>query len=251
MTASPSSSPKILIFDVETSPVLAWVWKTGPKISVRPDQIKAGQKFDIICICYKWAHEKTIHSLDWGIKRQNSAAMVDAFSKIIEQADVAIAHNGDRFDIKQINTQRLFHNQPPVAWPTSEDTLKQFKKHFYFPAYNLDYLAKTLTGSGKDRMEFQDWIDIVEHKNPKALAKMIAYCKRDVQKLYEVWKKSAKYCKAKVHAGIISDANRDTCPRCAATKFRRDGFIVTTVGRYQRYQCMACGHKWRDTRRHI
>lgn len=240
---------KILLFDIETSPVLAWIWRTGHKINIDHKQIKAGQKFDIICICYKWAHENTIHSLDWGLNKQNSAVMVEEFSKVVAQAHVVIAHNGDAFDIKQINTQRLLHNQDPINWPTSEDTLKQLRKHFFFPAYNLDYIARTLTGSGKARMEFQDWIDIVESKKAKALAKMIRYGKRDVRKLYLVWKRCAKYCTAKVHAGLISGQLGISCPRCAHPRFVNDGFKDLSTGKYQRYQCSKCGHKWRDSKR--
>jgi len=167
--------PRILFFDIETSPILAYIWRPGSKISVSHNQVKKGQKTDIICICYKWAHEKKIHSLDWDIKKQNSAKMIDEFTKIVESADLVIGHNGDRFDIKHVNTQRLLHGQAPIMWPTSEDTLKQFRRIFALPSYRLDFLAKLLVGAGKDPMSFQDWIDIVEHKSPKALKKMINF----------------------------------------------------------------------------
>lgn len=241
--------PKILLFDIETSPVLAWTFNIGHKVSIGHHQIQKGQRFDIICICYKWANEKKIHSLDWGINKQDSSKMLQDFSKIAEEADLVIGHNVDKFDIRQVNTQRLLHNQAPISWPTSEDTLKQFRKYFYLPSYKLDYISTLLTGSGKDRMEFRDWIDIVEDKDPKALAKMIKYCKKDVQKLNEVWKYAAKYMEPRTHAGIISGVGIHSCPRCAGEDCVRYGYKTLKGGKYQVYQCKSCGSKWRDSKR--
>jgi hypothetical protein len=235
---------KTLIFDVETKPVLAWIWRTG-KQYITHDQIKRDQKFDIICICWKWDGESKIHSLDWGIKKQNSYDMIEKFSKVIETADVCIAHNADKFDIKQINTQRLLHGQGPIAWPTSEDTLKQIRKYFALPSYSLDYLSKLLTGAGKDRMEFRDWIDIVADKKPKALKKMIKYCKRDVLLLQKSWDKIKAFCEPKASAAITS-GNLEGCPRCSSLDKTREGYKILRAGKYQRYQCKSCGFKWRD-----
>jgi predicted RNA-binding Zn-ribbon protein involved in translation (DUF1610 family) len=174
--------------------------------------------------------------------------MVKKFAEIVSEADVVIAQNGDQFDIKQLNTQRLLHGQGPIKWPTSEDTLKMLRKNFYLPAYGLDYAAKLLTGAGKDRMEFQDWIDIVEDKDPKALAKMIKYCKRDVKKLQEVWEKIRPYCEPKAHRGIITGQGRDSCPNCGSTHYVRNGYKISRVGKYQMYQCRNCGYNWKDSR---
>jgi uncharacterized protein YprB with RNaseH-like and TPR domain len=240
--------PKILFYDIETSPALAWIWHTG-KQWVGHDQLKDERKFDIICICYRWAHESKIHSLDWDYAKQDSAAMIEEFSYIVNQADLVIGHNADKFDMRHVNTQRLLHNQAPIAWPTTEDTLKQLRKYFYLPSYSLDYVSKLLTGSGKDKMSFQDWIDIVEKKNKKAFTKMIAYCKRDVQKLYEVWRKVSPHCQAKVHMGLLKGFTRESCPRCGHNRPELAGKRTLTTGRYQRYLCTICGHKWRDSRK--
>jgi DNA polymerase elongation subunit (family B)/predicted RNA-binding Zn-ribbon protein involved in translation (DUF1610 family) len=233
---------KILFFDVETCPVLAWIWRTGYKLSISHDQIKKGQRFNIICICWKWYKEKEVFSLDWGIHKQNSTKMIQAFTKEIEKADVVVAHNGDRFDIKQINTQRLLNHQAPIAWPTSEDTLKQVKKYFAFPSYKLDYLAKVLGSTGKDQMCFQDWIDIVEGKKEPALAKMIKYCKKDVILLEKVFKSVEPFAKPKLNAGVAMGTGRYACPRCGSTKSRSNGRHITMTNQYQKRLCVECGH---------
>lgn len=234
------NNPRILLFDVETAPVLAWIWRTGANQYIDHTQILKGQKFDIICICYKWYGEKKVHTLTWD-KNQNSAKMVDAFTKVVESADICVGHNSDKFDQKQLNTQRLMHKQPPISWPTSEDTLKQLRKVFAFPTYRLDYVSKLLTGSGKDPMTFQDWIDIVQYKSAKAMAKMTKYCRKDVLKLEQVYAKVMTYCKPTVNASLIVNNVKDGCPRCGSLHAVKDGIRYTPSKVRQKYRCKACG----------
>lgn len=234
--------PKILLWDIETKPIKAWIWKPGSKINVTHDMIVDGQQTDIICICYKWLGEKKVYSLDWGLKKQDSSKMIEDFTKVVEQADIIIGHNGDSFDMKHLNTQRLLKGQPPILWPTSEDTLKMVRKHFNFSSNRLDFLSKTLVGGGKDRMTFRDWVDIVEYKSDKALKKMIKYCKKDVELLDKVFSRLLPYVDLKVNRSIITNGHRDGCPNCGSKDLIKRGFALTRAGKYQRYQCKSCAH---------
>lgn len=235
------SEPKILFLDVETSYVHVRTFRLG-KSYLSHDQIVDGQKFDIICVCWKWLGEKVVHSADWGLKAQNSDALIERITKEIEKADVVIGHNLDKFDLKQINTQRLLHGKAPIGWPTTEDTLKQFRKHFYFPSNKLDYLAKTLVGGGKDKMAFSDWVDVIERKSATALQKMIKYCKRDVLLLESVYKKLAPFATPRVNRSLIINGSKVGCTACGSTKVIKRGFLVTRGTRRQRVQCQSCGH---------
>ena len=240
--------PRILYFDTETAPVRAWIWRVGNKIRISHEQIFDGDKFDIICICWKWAGEKKVYSLNWDIKKQDSSSMIETFTKVIESADIIIGHNGDNFDLKQINTQRLMHKQNPISWPTTEDTLKQFRRHFAFPSFKLDYLAKTLLGTGKDPMSFQDWIDIVQYKDPKALAKMIKYCAKDVRMLEGIFNRASKHFTPKAHMGLIIDNGRDSCPRCGSRESLSKGHRYLASAKYKRRQCKKCGTQYRGVK---
>ena len=224
--------PRILIWDSETKYTLARVWSTG-KQYVTPEQIVDGQTPDVIVIAYKWLGKKGVHSLNWGLKEQNSGPMIEAFTKIIESADLAIAHNGNSFDCRHLNTQRLLHNQPPVNWPSTDDSLHLFRSKFYFPSYKLDYLAKILTGSGKAPMGFQDWVNVVERKDPEALAKMERYCRRDVLKLAQTLAPALKFFKFK--------DPKLACPECSSRHSISKGYENTNGKKLQRRKCMDCG----------
>lgn len=232
--------PKILFFDAETSPVPAWVFRFG-KQWVGHDQMMEGYKSDIICVCWKWNYENQIHSADWGFYRQCSDKLVAKFVKEAEKADLVIAHNATKFDIKHVNTQRLLHGQNPIAWPEIEDTLTQIRKHFYFPSYRLDYISKILAGEGKDIMVQDDWIAIVTRKHPKFLRKMIKYCEKDVLLLEKVFNKVSKFCTPKTNMALVTEAGRYGCPRCGSDKVIHHGVRRTLARMYQRLCCKVCG----------
>lgn len=235
--------PRVLLVDVETKPVKVWAWRTG-KQYVNHSNIVEGEKFDIICICYKFAGEKTVKSLDWGNDKQDSRKMIEKFGRVVEKADVVIGHNGDNFDIKQINTQRLMHNLPPINWPTSEDTLKMLRKKFYLTSFSLQYVSELLFGAKKDPMCFQDWVDVVDNKDPKALKKMIKYCKKDVLLLEKVWERCYKYLDNKAHRGaMVGNDPKTSCEKCGSqelTKLRDVKFTRTT--KKFKFACDDCKH---------
>ena len=48
---------KVLVFDIETSPIQAWIWRLGDQV-VRHDQlVKDYASVNIMCIGYKWVGE--------------------------------------------------------------------------------------------------------------------------------------------------------------------------------------------------
>jgi uncharacterized protein YprB with RNaseH-like and TPR domain len=235
--------PRVLFFDVETTPIRAYVWQTGKQF-INYSQIIKGDRTKIICIAYKWEHENRVRCLTWDLRKQSCDQIIDEFSKIVSGADVAIGHNGDRFDVKQINTQRLLSGKPPISWPTTEDSLKQLKQIFFFPSYKLDYISKLLLNEGKSPMVLQDWIDILERKDKKALNKMVKYCKRDVALLAEAYGKVKPFLTPKVSRALLTGGK---CRSCGSARVSKDGTKTLVGGRYQRYQCQDCGHKFRDS----
>lgn len=234
--------PRILFYDLETKPIKFWGWRTG-KQYVGHSQIVDGEKFDLITIAWKWLGEKKVSCLDWGVKEQDSGKMLDAFVKVLESADVVIGQNNLSFDDKQLNMQRMLHNQPPIAWCTSEDMRRQIKKHFYVTSSSLEYMSKLLTGEGKDRMSFQDWVDVVDRKCPKALAKMRKYNMKDVLKTEAVWKRIRPYITPKAHRGIIAHSEKHSCKSCGSLRLIKDGRVYNMTTSRQRYKCADCGHR--------
>lgn len=237
---------KVLIYDIETSPNIVYSWAVGRKISLTPDNII--QERQIICIAWKWLDEKRVHTVDWGAKTDDKQLLKD-FSQVINEADVAIAHNGDRYDIKFINSRLAYHDLPPLKDITTLDTLKLSRKVFFNNSHKLDYLGQYLVGDRKlETGGFSLWKKVMDG-DKKALTRMLRYCKQDVKLLEEVYLKIRKYAPQSVNFSILEHGNKSGCKNCGSQNVVRDGHRLKTTIIYQCYKCKDCGHFYRSNER--
>jgi predicted PolB exonuclease-like 3'-5' exonuclease len=232
---------KRLFWDIETSPNRLWSWRVGRKISLGPDVID--KERNIICICYKWQHQRKVHHLKWDF--WDDKKMVEDFVPVLEEADELVAHNGDRFDMRWYNGRHLIHHLPPIPTSKTVDTLKIARKHFYLNSYRLDYLAKKLLGHGKIETGFGLWKAICTNNDPVSMAKMIRYCKRDVVLVQELWELEQSYEAPKTHSAVLTTGDvklRWMCPHCASGNVKKSKNITTAKGMIQhQMKCRACG----------
>lgn len=233
-------NPRIMVYDIETAPMKAWVWNCG-KQYLGHKQLEKGPrgKVDIITISWVFNDGKAAKSLDWGWEEQDSKPMIEKFDLIIkdeqEAGTIVFGKNNKRFDDKHINAQRLIHDLPPLPdWTKyTEDLEKQCRKYFNFPSQSLDYLSKLFELGGKDKMEFQDWIDIVEKNDPSKLAKMIRYNKKDCVDTLRLIEKVLPHIELK-NKLVYNPGNAiAVCKACGSTNIRKNG----TRGNYRSYYC--------------
>ena len=232
-----NKNKKVLFWDMETTYLQARIWRLGEQV-VRHDQlVESRDRYDIICIAYAWNDGKPPKILHWDYSKQNSAKMVAEFDKIIRSADIVIGKNSDRFDNKQLNTLRMLHGQYGMPdWTKYTDDLeKQIRKHFYLPSNSLDYLSKLLGYGAKTKMEFDDWIDIVEKRKKGRIKfkKMLGYCKRDVVVTRASWNRVEEYVTPKLQY-------KTGCKNCGGNNLKKDGVRYQGVNIYQERHCNDC-----------
>ena len=225
-----------LYWDIETSPNVGVFWQSGYKLSIPPENIIRERA--IICICYKWEGEDEVRSLAW--KSGNDKKLVEKFSKIAQEADELVAHNGDNFDLKWFQGRHLIHGLPPIPRSKTVDTLKIARKNFRLNSNKLDYLAKLLLGEGKIDVPFSLWLRCMENE-ASALSEMITYCKKDVVLLERVYNRLAAYDLPHTHVGVQNGSARWTCPHCGSKEVRLDKSKPTAKGIIQRQmRCDEC-----------
>lgn len=181
---------KRLFFDLEVSPNIVLSWRVGWEISLSPEDII--QERAIICVCWKWEHEKTVHSLQW--KKGDDKALLAKFAKVINSADEVLTQNGDSFDIKWLRTRCIYHGIPVSPKFNSIDTLKMARSGFKFNSNKLDYMGKFLGLGQKTHTGYQLWKDITLNNSPLAMKTMVRYCKNDVLLLERVYNKLQPFC---------------------------------------------------------
>lgn len=238
---------KIMFFDIETSPNVVYSWRVGNKINLTTDNIVHERK--IICISWKYEHEDYVYSLTWD-KNQDDKQMLKEFGKELENCDVAIGHNGDKFDIKWVKTRNIIHKLPPLNNIVTIDTLKLARRYFNFNSNRLDYLGDILgVGRKHETGGYSLWTAVLDG-DKKALNKMVEYCNQDVILLEDVFHEITPYVdRMPAHLGIIKGKDRVSCKACGSTDTQKYGIRKKTTGSYQRYKCNSCCHTYLDSRK--
>jgi|TARA_R110000772_G_scaffold62241_1_gene139999 DNA polymerase III epsilon subunit-like protein len=219
---------RVLIYDIETSPNIGWFWRAGYKLNISPENITKERA--IICVSYKWLGEDEVYNLSWD-KNQCDKFLIEQFIEVMNEADMLVAHNGDRFDLKWIKTRALKHGITTMLIDyKSLDTLKLAKKKFNFNSNRLDYIAKYLGFEGKIKTSIGLWTDIVFKKDPQALKDMITYCDEDVRQLENVYCKLVGWEKPSFHAGVLEGKEKFSSPINGGYNLKLVKIQVTTAG---------------------
>ncbi len=224
-----------LVYDIEVSPAIYWLWRGGYGINVPTGNLI--KEPAVICISYQWEGEEKVHHLQWD-KKQNDKAMLKKFIPIMQQAGILVGHNSDNFDEKWLRTRCLFHRIPCPPDFITIDTWKMAKKHFRLQGNGLKYVAKFLGLEGKIEPRAGLWQDVVFKKDPAALKEMLVYCDRDVSQTMKVYEAFLPYVGTVGHAGN----NMTDCPHCGGsnTKWEKDR-ITQKGGKHTQFRCHETG----------
>ena len=229
---------KRLFFDIETSFVQGWFWRTGWKQRVGVHQVRVDKK--IICICYKWQHEDTVHSLQWD-KNQDDKILLQKFIQVLGDSDEAIGHNIDKFDLPEIRTRCI--KQDILMFPTYRtlDTYKKAKKYFQFESNALNYIGKVL-GVGQKIATTKDlWEAVIYDKSKKALKEMVAYCKQDVILSEDVFTAMMPYIDHNTNFAVLKGKDKWHCPECSGEHVSLSHTDTTPMGYVKRHmKCHDC-----------
>jgi DNA polymerase elongation subunit (family B)/predicted RNA-binding Zn-ribbon protein involved in translation (DUF1610 family) len=238
-----NTGPRILSVDIETSPVVAHAWGLF-KQNIGINQIIEHPR--TICFAAKWMDQKKIHF--YSEFEHGPDVMFHAAHRLLDEADVVMHYNGDRFDLPRLNTEFILAGLTPPSPSKSIDLLKVMRKNFAFPSNKLAYVSERLGLAGKVKHEGHDlWIKCL-NGDPKSWAKMKKYNVQDVRLLEEIYELVRPWINSHPHHGLYSGTDH-VCPNCGGADLERRGFAATSVGRFQQYRCKACGSWSRDTRR--
>ncbi|MCK5624953.1 ribonuclease H-like domain-containing protein [Candidatus Pacearchaeota archaeon] len=235
------NKPKILIFDIETSPNLGYIWG-----KYEQNVIDFKDEWYMLCFAAKWLNNKKIITSklsDYKLykkDKQNDLEVIKELWKLLDEADVVIAHNGDQFDIKKSNARFIYHGLNSPSSYKSIDTKKVAKRYFNFNSNKLDDLGKYLNVGRKIKHEgFDLWLGCM-NGDKKSWNKMIQYNKQDVLLLERVYKRFLGWIINHPNYGLYQ-GEQFACPNCGSKNLIRRGFAYTKINTYQRWICKNCG----------
>lgn len=261
------------MYDIETTPLLPWCFSLGKQV-IRHNQLLKGyfSRTHIISIAYQWMHEDKAHVLNWGNSEADEKKMIEKIGKLIQEADIVIGKNSNRFDNKHVNTQRLwFGLEGQPEWMKQADDLEvQMRRHFYLPSYSLDYLSEQLGFGGKDKMLFDDWVAISEYRmlqlagkgsapllklltgkttaairkeGKEKLKKMCDYNRKDTEDTVNLWNYCAAHFQPKLNMARFY-GNQDgyylRCKICGGENIFKNGVDYRSATPKQKWHCRDC-----------
>jgi len=230
---------RVLLFDIETAPMEVFVWHLGKQRIHHHNIIKG---WNTLGWSAKWLCEKGVVSdiltPDEAIRRDDER-IIKSVWKLLDEADVVIAHNAIGFDVRRLNTRFLYYDMPPPMPFQVIDTLQAARKHFAFASNKLDYLATLLENRGKLETNFDLWKGCLKG-DEQSLKYMEKYNRMDVLLLEEVYLHLRPYIKSHPNMGIYSEADVEVCPSCSSENIDWKGYYVTPAGKYRSFRC-ECG----------
>ena len=237
--------PKILLFDIETSPMEVYVWGLYKQFishnNIIKDKNGNEKSWYVLSWAAKWLYDDDVMSdivTPEETKERNDKRVLKSIWKLFDEADIVIAHNGDRFDIRKLNARFIEHEMNPPTPYKSIDTLKIARKEFAFVSYKQDYLTKHFKLNQKLSTEFQLWVDCI-NGNQERLDEMVEYNRHDVMGLEQVYLKLRPYIKNHPNLGVLMDM--DVCPSCGCEFLdQTEANYFTGANRFTVYRCQAC-----------
>lgn len=233
---------KILFFDIETAPALGYFWDSR---LYEQDIIEVKDDSFILGFGYCWNHLEKIHWVGqpdfpaYKRDKKNDMGVVKALWKLIDEADVVVAHNGKSFDVKKANTRFILLGLPPPNQPKIIDTKLIARKYFSFPSNKLDELSRQLEESRKlPHTGKKLWFDCMAG-DEKAWATMERYCKQDVNLLRNRYKDFLGWIDGHPNWNLYDD-RPPSCNNCGSAQIHKAGlrYNMTTV--QQKFRCRRC-----------
>jgi len=241
------NKPKILVFDIETAPLLSWNWG-----KFEQNAIAIEKDYFIISFAAKWLDSKKIISYnlsDFKSSRKNKQddkELCQELWKLFEEADVLIAHNGFKFDVKKTNTRFIHHDLMPPSPYKIIDTLLIAKKYFSFTSNSLNDLGKQFNIGNKIKHEgIGLWFKCMSG-DKASFKRMKRYNIQDVVLLEKLYKKLLPWITSHPNYNVYNQTQH-CCPNCGNSKVQKRGFYYTRVSKFQRFQCQNCG-AWSSSR---
>lgn len=242
------AEPRIVIWDVENSHTVAAVFQLAHNDYISHENVL--QERFLISASWKVLGERTVHSVSvlddpkrFARNPHDDLHVLKTLHKVLSEADVIVAHNGDNFDIKLTEGRMLFHGLSPLPTIPSIDTLKVAKGRFLLLSNKLDYLARFLGFGKKVSTKNELWLRVLQGDR-SAIREMVRYNKHDVVLLEKVFLKLRPYCANHLNRALFGKT--EGCPRCGSRKFQSRGTHKAISRVYRRFQCNACGGWWRE-----
>lgn len=244
-----SKGPKVLLFDIETAPILGYVWGLWDN-NIALNQM--AKDWHVLSWCAKWLKDRPNKVMYQDQRHskviEDDKKILKAIWNLLDEADIVITQNGKKFDQKKLNARFVELGFGPTSSFKHIDTAAIAKKHFLFPSNKLEYMTSKLCTKYKKLKHtkfpgFELWKECLAG-NVKAWNEMKKYNIYDVLSLEELYYKLIPW-ESSINFSLYQDEPDHVC-HCGSKSFSKNGYYYTGTGKFQRFRCTKCGSETRD-----
>ena len=238
---------KILVYDIETSPILGWVYR-----QYDAQVLKVERHPLLMSIAWKWlgddAEPQCLVIKPEDSRRWYDFELVLKMRELFDEANLLVGHNIDRFDNRVMTGKFIDYGLKPPSPCKSWDTLKMARKH-RFTSNKLNDLGQRFGEGSKTEMTYKElWHDLLfgaPEVQKKAAELMKRYNKQDVALTEKIFYHLMPYYQTGMTLGRLI-GHQWVCD-CGSSEGQFHGTGFDPVGKYRRWQCNKCG-KWMKVR---
>ncbi len=239
--------PRCLVLDIETSPLLAYVWDLKDQ-NIALNQIK--KDWNVLGWAAKWlgdpASKIIYHDQSKAKDISDDKAILEVLWKLLDEADIVITQNGARFDGPKLNARFIQHGMRPPRPYKHLDTYQIVSKVARFTSHKLEYLTAKLCTQYKklSHKKFPGmtlWNECLD-RNPEAWKEMRTYNIHDVLSTEELYQKIKAWApETMARPFVVTDA-AIKCGTCGEIGHMREGKVRHARKHvYRQHSCLKCG----------
>lgn len=234
---------KILALDIETSGAVVRTFSLfKPFLSI--DSILEHPR--IICWSAQWhGQRKVMFSSEHHDGRD---AMLRSLHELLDEADSVVTYNGKSFDIPWIEGEFIEAGFMPPSPTEHIDLYRVIKARTKHISGKLDYAVQRLLHERKiPHQGIGLWNDCM-NGDKKAWDLMKKYSIKDTALLIPLYEKLRPWIPNHPNVAIYNNLDF-ACTSCGSQSLVRQGYRITTAGKFPQYQCKDCGRWMRDKTR--
>lgn len=237
---------RILVYDIETSRVMAQLWWTGKQYV---DYKKVVSEPKIISISWKWVGEDKVYSATWD-KNHCDKKMLEKFLEYYNKASFVVGQNNNMFDNKWIKSRAAKHRLFVDRFVKSLDIYRLAKQQFRLISYSMDYMAHYFGLTPKQEHEGIIMWEMVENGSPaqqkEYLKKMVEYNKGDIITTEELYMTLRPYFRTVTNKAVETGSPKWVCPITGSRNVVHQKTISTEMGTVQRIlYCPDSNHQFK------
>lgn len=234
--------PRIGFLDIETKPIKAHVWDLWDQ-NIGIEMII--EDWSVLSWAFKWLGKDEIfyQDLSQNVDYTKDELIVRGVWELLDQADVVIGQNSDKFDIKKLQAKFEEYGLGQPSYYKSIDTLKIMKKHLGLTSKKLAFATDKYNKKYKKLKHDKYpgvslWLECLKG-NQDAWECMKEYNCWDVLSLEELYIDHLRKWDKSINYGVYT-GEKHCCANCGSTDLSEGEYSFTKTGAFKNYRCNVC-----------